>query len=104
MNKKINNLKEAEYYANFNLIGEYIVKWRKAKPENESINEIYFCWQEIGFYVHDLITNQRLYNESLSEYRTDKIRAVTRARTADVKIAELEKEIELLKTKINVGI
>lgn len=98
MNKKLNNIKEGEYYGNFNLVGEYIVKSRKAKPENKAINEMYFAWQEVGFYVHNLITNERLYEQSLSEYRSDKIRAVERARTAEQKIEELEKEISKYKT------
>jgi hypothetical protein len=98
MNKKLNNIKEGEYYGNFNLVGEYIVKSRKAKPENKAINEMYYCWQEVGFYVHNLITNERLYEQSLSEYRSDKIRAVERARTAEQKIEELEKEISKYKT------
>ena len=104
MNKKINNLKEAEYYTNFNLVGEYIVKIRKAKPDNEAINDMYYAWQELGFYVHNLIVNERFYEESLSEYRSDKIRAVTRARNAEEKIIELEKEIQQLKTKIEIGL
>lgn len=98
MNKKLNNIKEGEYYGNFNLVGEYIVKSRKEKPENKAINEMYYCWQEVGFYVHNLITNERLYEQSLSEYRSDKIRAVERARTAEQKIEELEKEINRYKT------
>lgn len=98
MNKKLNNIKEGEYYVNFNLVGEYIVKSRKAKPENKPLNEMYFAWQEVGFYVHNLITNERLYEQSLSEYRSDKIRAVERARTAEKKIEELEKEISKYKT------
>jgi len=91
--KKLNNLREAEYYTNFNLVGEKIIKWRKAKPENKDLNEFYFCWQEVGFYVHNLITNERLYNQSIREYRADKDRAVMRARKAEQKKEELEKEI-----------
>ena len=94
----MNNIKEAEYYGNFNEVGEKIVKWRKAKPKNKDLNTLYFAWQEIGFYVHNLITNERLYEESISEYRADKIRAVERARKADVRIEELEKEIAKYKT------
>ena len=66
MNRKLNNLKEGEYYANFNFVGEYIIKSKKAKPENEAIKEMYFAWQDVGFYVHTLITNERLYEQSLS--------------------------------------
>ena len=104
MNKKINNIKEAEYYTNFNLVGENIIKSRKIKPENKALNEMYFSWQEVGFYVHNLIGSERLYNDSLSEYRTDKIRAVERARAAEDKVKGLEEEIQRLKTRIDVGI
>jgi hypothetical protein len=97
MNKKLNNIKEGEYYGNFNLVGEYIVKSRKAKPENKAINEMYYCWQDVGFYVHNLITNERLYEQSLSEYRSDKIRAVERARIAEKKIEELQEELNKYK-------
>jgi len=104
MNKKLNNIKEAEYYTNFNLVGEHIIKSRKLKPENKALNEMYFAWQEVGFYVHSLIGNERLYDQSLSEYRTDKIRAVERARVAEDKVKGLEEEIQRLKTRIDVGI
>lgn len=104
MNKKINNIKEAEYYTNFNLVGENIIKSRKLKPENKALNEMYFSWQEVGFYVHNLIGSERLYNDSLGEYRSDKIRAVERARVAEDKVKGLEEEIQRLKTRIDVGI
>ena len=104
MNKKLNNLKEAEYYTNFNLVGEHIIKSRKLKPENKALNQMYFAWQEVGFYVHNLIGNERLYNDSLSEFRMDKIRAIERARVAEDKVKALEEEIQRLKTRIDVGI
>ena len=104
MNKKLNNIKEAEYYTNFNLVGKHIIKSRKLKPENKALNEMYFALQEVGFYVHTLISNERLYNDSLSEYRSDKIRAVERARVAEDKVKGLEEEIQKLKTRIDVGI
>ena len=104
MNKKLNNIKEAEYYTNFNLIGEHIVKSKKLKPENQALNDMYYAWQEVGFYVHNLITNERAYEQSLSEYRSDKVRAVMRAREAEQQVAELKVQIDKLKTKINVGL
>lgn len=104
MNKKLNNIKEAEYYTNFNLVGEHIIKSRKLKPENKALNQMYYAWQEVGFYVHNLIGNERLYNDSLSEYRMDKIRAIERARVAEDKVKALEEEIQRLKTRIDVGI
>ena len=104
MNKKLNNIKEFEYYTNFNLIGERIIKNKKLKPENQALNDMYYAWQEVGFYVHNLISNERAYEQSLSEYRSDKTRAVIRAREAESKIAELQRKIDKLQTKINVGL
>ena len=100
MNNKINNIREAEYYGNFNTVGEKIVKWRKAKPKNKELNEMYFAWQDVGFYVHTLITNERLYEQSLSEYRSDKIRAVQRAIEAETKLEELKKELDKYKLEL----
>ena len=100
MNRKLNNLKEGEYYVNFNFVGEYIIKSKKAKPENEAIKEMYFAWQDVGFYVHTLITNERLYEQSLSEYRSDKIRAVQRAIEAETKLEELKKELDKYKLEL----
>ena len=65
---------------------------------------MYFAWQEVGFYVHNLISNERFYNDSLSEYRTDKIRAVERARKAEDEVKGLQEEIQKLKTRIDVGV
>lgn len=98
MNKKINNLKEVEYYGNFNLVGEYIIKSKKAKPDSQPIKDMYNSWQQIGFYVHNLIYNERLYEQSLKEYRSDKLRAVVRARKADEKIEDLKRELDKYKT------
>ena len=104
MNNKINNLKEIEYYSNVNLGGEHIVKSRKLKPDNQALNDMYFAWQEVGFYVHNHITNEKMYDISLSEYRADKIRAVERARKAELRIVELEQKLEKLETKKNLGL
>jgi len=104
MNKKLNNVREGEYYGNFNSVGEHIIKSKNLKPKNKALNEMYYAWQEVGFYVHTLIGNERLYNDSLSEYRMDKIRAIERARVAEDKVKGLEQEIQKLKTKIDLGI
>jgi len=104
MNNKINNLKELEYITNYNLVGEHIIKNKKLKPKNIALNDMYFCWQEIGFYVNNLIMNERLYDQSMEEYRSDKLRAVIRARSAEGKLKDLEKEIEKLKIRINANI
>ena len=98
MNKKINNLKEIDYYSNFNLVGEYIVKWKKLKEDSKPLNDMYFAWQQIGFYVHNMIIEQKHYDTSISEFRSDKNRAIKRAREAELKVEKLEKKLKEYKS------
>jgi hypothetical protein len=98
MNKKINNLKEIDYYSNFNLVGEYIVKWKKLKEDSKPLNDMYFAWQQIGFYVHNIIIEQKHYDKSISEFRSDKNRAIIRAREAELKVENLEKKLKEYKS------
>lgn len=102
--KKVHLIQEAEYYSNFNLVGELIIKAKKAKPKSEPVNKMYNCWQNIGLYVHSLITKAEHIENIIEQYRSDKLRAVTRARKADIKIAEMQKEIKKLKTQIELGL
>jgi hypothetical protein len=102
--KKIHLMQEAEYYADFNLVGELIIKAKKAKPNSTPVNEMYKCWQSIGLYVHSLITKSEHIETIIEQYRADKLRAVTRARKADIKITQLEKEIKKLKLKLELGL
>ena len=104
MNKKINNLKEIEYMTAFNLVGEHIIKGHNSKPKSEALNSMYESWRDVGFYVHNLMDNERHYNQSMEEYRSDKLRAVIRARVAEEKIIELEAKINQLQTKLDVGL
>ena len=94
MSKKINNLKEIQYYADFNLVGEYIMKWKKLKEDSKPLNDMYFAWQNIGFYVHNMIIEQKHYETSLGEYRADKNRAIMRAREAEAKLEKYEEELK----------
>lgn len=93
MNEKITLQKEIEYYNNFEIVGKTIIKWQKLKPDNKDINAIYKAWQQIGFYVHELIDNQNHFNNSMSQYAADKLRAVNRARFAEKEIENLKKSI-----------
>ena len=88
MNKKIQNLKEMEYYGNFNLVGEILLKLKKKYPDNEKISEAVDAMGHIGIFVTEMMQNQHFYNKSLESYRADKLRAIERARRVE---AELEK-------------
>jgi len=93
MNEKIELQKEIEYYNNFEIVGKTIIKWKKAKPENKDVLAIYEAWQQIGFYVHDLIQNKGYYNKSMEEYRYNKNRAVLRARRAEEQLEKLNNKL-----------
>ena len=71
MNEKLENLKEIEYYSNFNTVGQYIIKWKKAKPKNQDLIILNDSLVQVGFYVNELITNQRLKDQIVSEYRSN---------------------------------
>lgn len=83
MNNKAENLKEMEYYANFNLVGELLILLKRQNPEDTRYINAVEAMTEIGFYVNNLIMNQRYHDKAISEYRADKIRAVERARRAE---------------------
>jgi len=104
MNKKIENLKEIEYYTNYNLVGEVILSLKKKYPDNEKIDEATRAMTHIGFYVQNLIQDRYYYDKSMSEYRADKTRAIERARRADAKVQELQKLLQAYKKKDELGI
>lgn len=83
MSKKADNLMEIEYYTNFNSIGELLISLKRQNPEDTRYIKAVEAMKEIGFYVNRLIVNQRYHDQAISEYRSDKLRAVERARRAE---------------------
>lgn len=77
MNKKTENLKEIDYYNNFNIVGQLLIELKKT---NSQYNEAVDAWKDVGFYVNSLILNQRYIDKTISEYKLEKIRAVERAK------------------------
>ena len=96
-NKKIQNLKELEYYTNSNLVGELILQLQKKEPTNQTYRDMTHTYAQICLFVNDLITNQRFYEQSMEEYRGDKNRAIVRARKAEEKLKLLEAQVEKYK-------
>ena len=96
-NKKIQNLKELEYYTNSNLVGELILQLQKKEPTNETYRNMSHTYAQICLFVNELITNERLYEQSMAEYRGDKNRAIFRARKTEEKLKLLEAQVEKYK-------
>lgn len=94
MNKKLDNLKEAEYLANYNLVGEVIVRIKKKFPNNRKISECTIAMAQIAGYVNNLIADRFFYEKTISEYRADKLRAIERARKSEEKVKLLEEKLK----------
>lgn len=93
MNKKIDNLKDLEYYGNITLLAEIVLEaWKKQPtPKLESMSQ---AVTQISFYVNNLQSDRRAFDKIISEYRADKNRAVLRARAAEKKVEELEQQLK----------
>jgi len=90
MNKKMQNLKEMEYYGNFNLVGEILLALKKKYPKNEKLTEAVSAMTHIGFFVTEMMQAQHYYDKSLESYRSDKLRAIERARRVEAELEELK--------------
>lgn len=95
MNKKIDNLKEQEYIANYNLVGEAIVALKKKYPKNKTLTQCTQAMIHIAHYVNNLIADRYFYEKTISEYRADKLRAIERARRAEAKLELLEEKLKI---------
>ena len=102
MNKKVSNLIDLEYYGNVNLCNELLKKWRDAKPNNEDLKLFTTNYLDIIFYVNSLEMERFGYEKAMSEYLSDKLRAVERARRSEAENEKLKAEIKTLKSLINL--
>lgn len=93
--EKIQNLKEIEYYANYNFVGQILLKLKMKYPDNKKIKECVHAMTEVGFFANEMIANQRHFDLIVSEYRGDKLRAIQRARRA-------EEELQKYKEKFSI--
>lgn len=93
MNDKINNLKDIQYCGNIELLSGVVLEALK-KQETPKLVDMSKAISQIAFYVNNLQEDRKMYNRSLSEYRSDRNRAIERARRAEEKIEKLEKELK----------
>ena len=97
MNDKIQNLKDLEYYSSYITCTETISKWLKAKPDNDELKAVSQGFIDICFYVNTLQQELRLHKQAISEYRSDKIRAIERARRSEKELEKTEKALNNIK-------
>jgi len=85
VSKKLDNLKDLQYLVNSELVNNQLSKWRATQPDNENLKKLTEAILNIELYVNELQNDRHLLMLSIDEYRSDKIRAVERARKAESK-------------------
>lgn len=99
--QKIRLLEDLEHMADFQMMGELLIKWSK-KSENNELKEFSMAFHKMFFYIHNLQSWRDNSDKAMSQYREDKNRAVIRARRSELEIKKLEKELEKLKSIVNL--
>jgi len=85
VSKKLDNLKDLQYLVNSETVNNQLSKWRANQPDNENLKKFTEAVLNIELYVNELQNDRHLLMLSIDEYRTDKIRAIERARKAESK-------------------
>lgn len=83
-------IKELEYVTNYQTLGNKLMKWGK-ESNNQDIKLCKECLAEIGIYVAHLEYERRTYEKTIESYRSDKIRALKRARRVESELNEANK-------------
>jgi hypothetical protein len=94
-------LKDIEYNTHTSVCLETLNKWKK-DSSNKELRLFIKSFLETIFYTNTLQRDRFIHNKIVEEYRSDKIRAVERARKADLKVENLQKEISKLRKLINL--
>ena len=81
-----------------------VLEWVKAKPDNKKLNEVCDAVVKISFTCNKLQLEKSNYHIAMQEYRHDSIRAIERARKAEDRIEELEKQLAIYKNKEELGL
>lgn len=104
IDKKTDNLLHIEYLAHSEILNGRILEWSKARPNNEELKQCVEAALKIAFYVNRLDMDRETYNKVISDYRLRSTRSIERARRAESRIEELEKELAVYKKKEELGL
>tara|TARA_R100000278_G_scaffold123162_1_gene111604 strand:+ start:1326 stop:1658 length:333 start_codon:yes stop_codon:yes gene_type:complete len=90
VSKKLDNLKDMQYLTNAEIVNSILLEYQKKNPTNEKLETLINAVVQIHFYVQELQNDRHLLMLSIDEYRTDKLRAIDRARKAESKLETKE--------------
>lgn len=103
MYKVDRNLLELQNNVDMEMLLSLILKWTKQSDSKDikAFNDALFRQLR---YIQMLEDERFSFDRIISESLADKVRAVERARKADERIEELEKQIKILETKKSLGL
>lgn len=103
MYKVDRNLLELQNNADMEMLLSLIMKWTKTSESKELKAFEDALFRQLR-YIQMLEDERFSFDRIVSEAIADKVRAVERARKADERIDELEKQIKILETKKSLGL
>jgi hypothetical protein len=81
--EKIDRVKDAELNSDLAFIIEQLGEWSKKSPKNESLNKLIKAFMNCYSIMQSYQTDRQMYHKALSEYRSDKLRALDRAKRSE---------------------
>lgn len=79
---KMENIDDIEYISNFNLVAEILLAWSRLKSTKE-LESCIKAMNEMAYYNLKLKKERDQMFQMVTDYRTDKLRAIERARKAE---------------------
>jgi hypothetical protein len=88
MYKKFDALEDYDLNTNLLLIQEITTKWYKARPDNKDLQMLKDAVLKITFIANKLSYEKSLYHKTIDQYRSDKLRAIERARRVEEQLKQ----------------
>lgn len=86
LREKFDVLEDVELNTALLTMQEIVLKWYKAKPDNSDLLLLKDATVLLTRICNKLSYEKKLYHLTISEYRSDKLRAIERARSAEQKL------------------
>tara|TARA_R110002012_G_scaffold318390_1_gene536784 strand:- start:56 stop:364 length:309 start_codon:yes stop_codon:yes gene_type:complete len=88
-----NSLMNMRYQASITQALELAKKWRDKAPDNQEVQDLANCLIDVSIYNAGLEMERREFSMLVSELRSDKNRAILRARKAEETIEPLQNRL-----------
>jgi len=94
-NRKIDAVFNMELDADLAYCVNVLDKWVESKPESKSISKFKDAFINIYSKLHSLRMEKELAHKGMAQYKSDKLRAIERARKAEKELEELKKDKQI---------